>query len=352
MDEVLIGNIEQLYEETKGVDVYIYGAKSVALRAFKYLEIMGGGTNLKGYVVSNRYNNPDTLYGKKVYRIENENKHYDCMVVAVNGNLLWKVRDELLQYDIGKLVMINPLMDDDFRNPAIKIVSSKSKISEKASVAKTVQIVTDETSSIIIDDNVVVGEGSVIIATDNSNIYIGEQSCIGENVTITAEGDSEIVIGEQVVIAEKDLISSSNNSQVKIKGKCHVGADCIIGGSNVANIVLGKDTSIQTNMFMLSDKGAQILIGDDCMFSYYIKMNAGSHRIIDKETKEDITNTSNINIGDHVWCGMGVTVLPGSDVGTGSIIGASSLINSKIPNNCTCAGNPVRVLRKNIEWFR
>ena len=32
------------------------------------------------------------------------------------------------------------------------------------------------------------------------------------------------------------------------------------------------------------------------MFSHYIKMNVGSHRIIDKETKEVITNTSNINI--------------------------------------------------------
>ena len=95
-------------------------------------------TNLKGYVVSNKYNNPDTLYGKMVYRIENENKHYDYMVVAVNGNLLWKARDELLQYDIDNLVMINPLMNDEFRNPAIKIVSSKSKIAEKVSIAKTV----------------------------------------------------------------------------------------------------------------------------------------------------------------------------------------------------------------------
>lgn len=84
---------------------YIYGVKSLALRAFKYLEIifLRGGTNLKGYVVSNKYNNPDVLYGKMVYRIENENKHYDYMVVAVNGNLLWKARDELLQYDIDKL---------------------------------------------------------------------------------------------------------------------------------------------------------------------------------------------------------------------------------------------------------
>ena len=43
-----------------------------------------------------------------------------------------------------------------------------------------------------------VGDGSVIIATDNSNIYIGCQSCMGENTVITADGKSEIVIRKQV----------------------------------------------------------------------------------------------------------------------------------------------------------
>ena len=42
-------------------------------------------------------------------------------------------------------------------------------------------------------------------------------------------------------------------------------------------------------------------------------------------------------------------MLSGCEVGMGSIIGAYSFINSKIPNNSTCAGNPIRVLRKNIE---
>ena len=50
------------------------------------------------------------------------------MVVSVNGVLLWKVRDELLQYDIGKLILINPLMNDDFKKSAIRIISEKSKV--------------------------------------------------------------------------------------------------------------------------------------------------------------------------------------------------------------------------------
>ena len=59
MDEVMVGSVEQLYEEAKRKGVYIYGAKKVALRTYKYLEIRG--VKINGYVVSNRYNNPNTL---------------------------------------------------------------------------------------------------------------------------------------------------------------------------------------------------------------------------------------------------------------------------------------------------
>lgn len=108
-------------------------------------------------------------------------------------------------------VMINPLMNDEFRNPAIKIVSSKSKIVEKVSIAKTVQIVTDKTASVIIDYNVVVEDGSVIIAMDNSNIYIGCQSCIGENTVISADGKSEIVIRKKVVLRKNEIIANGKS---------------------------------------------------------------------------------------------------------------------------------------------
>lgn len=65
-----------------------------------------------------------THYMEKVYRIEMK-KHYECMVVSVNGVLLWKVRDELLQYDIGKLILINPLMNDDFKNLLLELFQKK-----------------------------------------------------------------------------------------------------------------------------------------------------------------------------------------------------------------------------------
>lgn len=45
-------------------------------------------------------------------------------------------------------------------------------------------------------------------------------------------------------------------------------------------------------------------------------------------------------------------LLPGCNVEDGCVIGVSSLVNKHVPKNSTCAGNPAKVLRNNIEWFR
>ena len=41
MEEIIAGNVEQVCENFKGKDVYIYGVNSVALRTCKCLKIMG-----------------------------------------------------------------------------------------------------------------------------------------------------------------------------------------------------------------------------------------------------------------------------------------------------------------------
>lgn len=120
---------------------------------------------------------------------------------------------------------------------------------------------------------------------------------------------------------------------------------------NSGTIKIGEDTTFYANLYMVSEK-SQINIGKDCMFSYYVKINVGSHRLLDRIEKDDVTNITPIEIGNHVWCGINVTLLPRCLVEDGSVIGASAVVNKHISKNSTCAGNPVRALRKDIEWSR
>ena len=49
-------------------------------------------------------------------------------------------------------------------------------------------------------------------------------------------------------------------------------------------------------------------------------------------------------IEDDVWLGANVTVLPGRVIGTGSIVGAGSVVTRDVPPWSVVGGNPARVL--------
>lgn len=52
-----------------------------------------------------------------------------------------------------------------------------------------------------------------------------------------------------------------------------------------------------------------------------------------------------VEIGDHVWIGYGALVLPGVEIGSGSVIGAGSVVTRSVPERSVVAGSPARVLR-------
>lgn len=56
-----------------------------------------------------------------------------------------------------------------------------------------------------------------------------------------------------------------------------------------------------------------------------------------------------VSIGDHVWVGAGVTVL-GATIGDGAVVGAGSVVVSEVPSRVMVAGNPARVIGKNISF--
>jgi acetyltransferase-like isoleucine patch superfamily enzyme len=54
-------------------------------------------------------------------------------------------------------------------------------------------------------------------------------------------------------------------------------------------------------------------------------------------------------IGRHCFIGARSTILPGVTVGDGAIVGAGSMVTADVPPHTIVAGNPARVLRRDIE---
>jgi acetyltransferase-like isoleucine patch superfamily enzyme len=50
-------------------------------------------------------------------------------------------------------------------------------------------------------------------------------------------------------------------------------------------------------------------------------------------------------IGDFVWCGANVTILPGVTIEEGAVIGAGSVVTRNVPKYAVVGGNPAQVLK-------
>lgn len=62
--------------------------------------------------------------------------------------------------------------------------------------------------------------------------------------------------------------------------------------------------------------------------------------------KERKLFSRNVIIRKNVWIGELVSVLPGVEIGEGSIIGANSVVSKSIPPNSIAVGNPAIVIKK------
>jgi len=67
---------------------------------------------------------------------------------------------------------------------------------------------------------------------------------------------------------------------------------------------------------------------------------------------DDVHLHKPVTIGDFVWCGANVTVMPGVTIGEGAIIGGGSVVVKDVPRCAIVGGNPARILKyRDIEHF-
>jgi maltose O-acetyltransferase len=89
------------------------------------------------------------------------------------------------------------------------------------------------------------------------------------------------------------------------------------------------------------DIGRDVMMGPRCV------LLADSHETSALDVpmnRQGFKEQRRIVIEDDVWIGAGVVILPGRRIGTGSIVGAGSVIAHDVPPRMIVAGNPAVVI--------
>lgn len=143
---------------------------------------------------------------------------------------------------------------------------------------------------------------------------------------------------EKIVVMLKGLFGRTGE-QVFLEPPFH----CDYG----TNIEVGENFYANFNLTIL-DVG-KVTIGANCQIAPNVSIYTAGHPI-----HPDVRNTGYeygipVSIGDNVWIGGSVVILPGVHIGDNVVIGAGSVVTKDIPDHMIAAGNPCRVIREITE---
>jgi len=112
-----------------------------------------------------------------------------------------------------------------------------------------------------------------------------------------------------------------------------------------AGLVIGANTYYNSGRIATLSE-APVRVGKWCAIGYNVTILAVTHALNFPTGPEDRRPLKKgaVTIGDGVWIGTNVVVLPGVTIGEFAVIGANSVIRRDVPPFAVVAGNPAEVL--------
>ncbi|MDU3411322.1 acyltransferase [Clostridium sp.] len=142
---------------------------------------------------------------------------------------------------------------------------------------------------------------------------------------------------------ETGLLYIGDNAKFNVEDLvCHVG--CKISVNDNAELIIKSGYLLNESVIDCFNK---IEIGEDCAISKRVIIrDSNNHDLL----YENYKKSEPISIGNHVWIGMGATILSGVSIGDGAVIAAGAVVNRNVPSNCLVGGVPAKILKENVQW--
>jgi acetyltransferase-like isoleucine patch superfamily enzyme len=176
-------------------------------------------------------------------------------------------------------------------------------------------------------------------------------------VNIRKDKTGNILIGDKVIIESwgqgntSISITVGKNAELRIEKELIIGQDVILHSGpgallNIKGRLNSTGSGITCSTRILAEKSIEI--GYDSIIGWGCSITDSNWH--------DLSGTrrcSPVVIGNQVWVGHDVSILPGAIIGDGCAIGAKSLVlGGEYESLNLLAGNPVRIIRENINWSR
>lgn len=186
-----------------------------------------------------------------------------------------------------------------------------------------------------------------------TNILNGDFLVFNKYCILNINKESQILVKNITFIGRKEVKGSTIETRISTRK----GATIIFNGGTInygadlevfqdAELYLGNGIAFNLNATIIC--GCKIFIDDGVSFgrNVTIRDNNGGHFMSRRIYKDKRP----VSIGKHSWICEQSTVMPGSKIGAGAVVGACSMVSGKLPNFTLSLGNPAAVVDEYIYW--
>jgi acetyltransferase-like isoleucine patch superfamily enzyme len=154
-----------------------------------------------------------------------------------------------------------------------------------------------------------------------AGLTVGRGCKVYKGVRLRVVDGGACSLGDHTVVERFCEITASG-------GIVDVGSDSFIGQGS---ILVGK---------------SRISIGKGCLIAEHVTIRDQNHRFGHRlAVRNSGFDVLDVLIGDNVWIGAKVSILPGVEIGSNCVIGAGSVVTRSFPPNMVIVGNPARAIR-------
>lgn len=141
-------------------------------------------------------------------------------------------------------------------------------------------------------------------------------------------------IEERKTLIKKIFNKTGENIWVESNFECDYGY----------NITVGENFYMNHNGVILDE--ARVQFGDNVFIGPNCGFYTAGHPLDIQLRNQGLEYAKPIIVGDNVWFGGNVVVMPGVTIGDNVTIGAGSVVTKDVPSNVLAYGNPCRVIKK------
>ena len=92
-------------------------------------------------------------------------------------------------------------------------------------------------------------------------------------------------------------------------------------------------------------------IGNNVLLGHAVYISDNNHGMSNSDAlkippvERQLYSKGAVRIGNNVWIGRHVCIMPGVTIGDNCIIGANSVVTKDVPANCVAVGLPAQIIK-------